>query len=409
MAEPMRDPKFPQWQKPTFSMDERERRWGRVRALMARDGVDCIVSLASSGVHDRNHADARYLTQLGDNGDLITVCFPREGPVTAITNWGGYWPAGDWIGETRQALFGQTRTLVECLRDAGLERATIAVCGLGRGVFSSVRQPDGHATHLAVKQLQEAFPEARFVGATDLMGEARYVKSAEEIEFLRRGIGIAERSLDALLATVRVGVFEPLIMANMYQAAIAAGGSMPIMYGWVSGPFGECYHRLEQPAHRYMESGDYLYVEIEGRYGGYVAQLDQSVTLGDVPAWAPEAHRIAVECFWDVVHAMQPGVTFGDLAAAARQVGSRYPDVTGSLIMHGRGVGDDGPLVLAALQPDAPIYQRPLEPNTVFIVKPYVSYRGLPDVGHVGDTVLVSETGAERLGTRPIDHYWHVD
>jgi Xaa-Pro dipeptidase len=153
MDEPLRDPQFPQWQRPTFSMTERERRWGRVRALMARDGVDAVVALANSGNLDRNNADGRYLTQLGDAGDLITVCFPREGPVTAITNWGGYWPAGDWIGETRQALFGQTRTLVECLKEAGLERATIAICGLSRGVLSSVRQPDGNATYLCVKQL----------------------------------------------------------------------------------------------------------------------------------------------------------------------------------------------------------------------------------------------------------------
>ena len=410
MDEPLRDPQFPQWQRPTFSLAERDRRWGRVRALMARDGVDCIVALANSGNLDRNNADGRYLTQLGDAGDLVTVCFPREGPVTAITNWGGHWPAGDWIGETRQALFSQTRTLVECLKAAGLERATIAICGLSRGLLSCVRQPDGNATYLGVRQLQDALPAARFVSATDLMGEARYVKSAEEIAFLRDGIAIAERCLDALLATVRVGVFEPLVMANMVQAAVAAGGSLPTMLGWVSGPFGRCYHRLEQPAHRYLEDGDYLYVEIEGRYAGYAAQLDQSVTLGAVPDFAPEAHKIAVECFWDVLHAMRPGATFGDLAAAARRVGDRYRDVTGSLIMHGRGLGDDGPLILAGLQPaDAPVYQRPLEPDTVFIVKPYITYRGLSDVGHIGDTVLVTASGAERLGTRPIDHYWHVD
>jgi Xaa-Pro dipeptidase len=234
------------------------------------------------------------------------------------------------------------------------------------------------------------------------------MKSAEEIAFLRKAITIAERSLQAMLQTVRVGVFEPLVMANMYQVTIAAGGSLPNMFGWVSGPFGHCYHRLEQPAHRYMESGDYIYVEIEGRWGGYVAQLDQSVTLGGVPAWAPEAHKIAVECFWDVVHAMRPGATFGDLKEAATKVG-RHPKATGSLIMHGRGLGDDGPLILAEIQPESPAYQLPLQENTVFIVKPYVTYDGMREVGHVGDTVLVAATGAERLGTRPIEHYWHVD
>ena len=69
------------------------------------------------------------------------------------------------------------------------------------------------------------------------------------------------------------------------------------MFGWTSGPFGAAYHRIEQPTHRQLQSGDYLTVEIEGRWGGYVAQLDQSMTFGDVPDWAADAHKAAVECF----------------------------------------------------------------------------------------------------------------
>src|SRR5205085_6022551 len=82
--EPMRDPVFTDWQLPTFSMEERERRWGRVRELMRRDGIDCIVGLNSTGTHNRNQADVRYLTQIGNNCDEVAVCFPIVGKVTAI-------------------------------------------------------------------------------------------------------------------------------------------------------------------------------------------------------------------------------------------------------------------------------------------------------------------------------------
>ena len=47
--------------------------------------------------------------------------------------------------------------------------------------------------------------------------------------------------------------------------------------------------------------------------------------------------------------------------------------------------------------------------GTGFVIKPGISYNGLGDVGHVGDTVVVTETGCERLGTRPIEQYWHFD
>src|SRR2546423_8631992 len=86
--EPIRDPVFTDWQLPTFSMEERERRWGRVRELMRRDGIDCIVGLNSTGTHNRNQADVRYLTQIGNNCDEVAVSLPIVGKVTAITNWG---------------------------------------------------------------------------------------------------------------------------------------------------------------------------------------------------------------------------------------------------------------------------------------------------------------------------------
>ena len=58
-------------------------------------------------------------------------------------------------------------------------------------------------------RLKEALPRARFVGAAAIMGEARFVKSAEEIAFLRKAVTIAERSLYAMLEVAAAGVFEP--------------------------------------------------------------------------------------------------------------------------------------------------------------------------------------------------------
>ncbi|MPZ15663.1 MAG: M24 family metallopeptidase [Chloroflexi bacterium] len=404
--EPVRDPVYTTWELPTFSMEERERRWGRVRDLMRRDGIDCIVGLNSTGTHNRNQADVRYLTQIGNNCEEVAVCFPIDGKVTAITNRGGYWPSGDWIGETMRSGRAWSASLVQCLKEAGMDRATVGVCGLTHSLYCCVRQPDGYAGYTAVTRMKDALPNARFVSASDLMGETRFVKSPEEIEFLRRGTQIAERACHAMLQTARVGVFEPLIMANMYQAEIAAGGSMPVMFGWVSGPLGRAYHRIEQPTHRLVESGDYLTVEIEGRWGGYTAQIDQSVTIGEVPSWAPEAHKAAAQCFWDIVGTLRPGATSGELQQAARRVNVNGK-AEGFLTLHGRGLGDDGPLITNQSQPE--IANLPLQEGNVFIVKPSVRYNGMSEVGHVGDSVAVTATGVQRLGTRPIDQYWHVD
>ena len=400
------DPTFADWELPSFSLAERELRWGRVRELMRRDGIDAIVGLNSTGTHNRNQADVRYLTQIGNNCDEVAVCFPIDGKVTAITNRGGYWAAGEWIGETMRSGRAWSRSLADCLKEAGMERATIGVCGLTPGLYSVVRQPDGYAGYTAVTNMQKALPDATFVSASDLMGEARFVKSAEEIEVLRHSTDLAELAWAAMIDTARVGVFEPEIMANMIQAEVAAGGSMPLMLGWYSGPFGNGYHRIEQPVHRRMQSGDFLAVEIEGRWAGYVTQIDQSITFGDVPSWAADAYAVAVECTNDIIDALKPGATFGELQAAARKV-SRHDGYEGSMTLHGRGLGDDGPLITNQSQPA--VQDIPVLEGNVFVVKPGIRYKGQGDVGHVGEAVVVTATGAARLGKRDYAAYVHVD
>ena len=73
----------PGWSNAVFSIAERDLRWKKVRTLMARDGIDLIVCMPHTGSHDRAAADARYLTQLGENSDESIVAFPIEGDVRA--------------------------------------------------------------------------------------------------------------------------------------------------------------------------------------------------------------------------------------------------------------------------------------------------------------------------------------
>ena len=63
----------PEWSNIVFTLEERDRRWKKVRDLMARDAIDLVVCLPCTNSHDRGQADARYLTQLGENSDETTV------------------------------------------------------------------------------------------------------------------------------------------------------------------------------------------------------------------------------------------------------------------------------------------------------------------------------------------------
>ena len=50
---------------PTFSLQERDRRWGLLRSEMKNAELHALVSLPNGGHWDQFGADTRYITQIG--------------------------------------------------------------------------------------------------------------------------------------------------------------------------------------------------------------------------------------------------------------------------------------------------------------------------------------------------------
>src|SRR5439155_20183515 len=199
--------------------------------------------------------------------------------------------------------------------------------------------------------LKREFPQANFVSATPILGPARWRKSEEEIAFLRQGTEVAEKTMQAVVEDARAGVPEREIFAEMLFANADADGSFQPMIGWVSGPLGNPYPRLEQPTLRSLAAGDVLALEIEGRYGGYVAQIDQTFSVGPAPADLQAGFKLTCESFDRAFAALRPGITVGELADAANVTGLGGR-ARARLTMHGRGTGDDGPPWYGAPPPE---------------------------------------------------------
>jgi Xaa-Pro aminopeptidase len=389
------------WSNAVFSLAERDRRWARVRELMRRDGIDLVVCLPCTNSHDRGQADARYLTQLGENSDETTVAFPLEGRVDAWHTRGGVWPSSSWLehGVTPAPRGTGGRTIVDWVKqNPRFERSTIGIAGLTSSMLGHVRETEGEVNWQSVDIIKRELPHANVVTATDLLGEARYVKSEEEIDFLRKGTQIAEVTLDAVVKHARAGVRERHIFAQMLFANADAGGSFQPMFGWISGPLGDTYHRVEQPSFRNLQTGDILSMEIEGRWGGYIAQIDQTFAIGPAHPDLKEGMKLTIESFERVFEAMKPGTSFGELIDAGNVSGMGGRGEA-SLTLHGRGTGDDGPLITTRITPE--MRALPVQENAVMIVKPSTRVDGKPDYGHWGEVVVVRSHGAERLGTRP--------
>jgi Xaa-Pro aminopeptidase len=191
----------------------------------------------------------------------------------------------------------------------------------------------------------------------------------------------------------------------MIAAMLADGGEVPTMLSWISGPWGRLSRRLTIATQRVMQKGDAIVNEVEARYGGYTGQQEQPLFLGPVPQDAQDLLQVQSEALQAALSVIRPGQTFQSVIDAVTRVTERSTKFAARLIMHGRGLGDDWPLIVdgQAAGASGQIQAEVIEANTVFTVKPGAapknsSYRG--ERMNWSDTVLVTETGVQRLGTR---------
>jgi Xaa-Pro dipeptidase len=391
----------PEWSNAVFPLEERDRRWAKVRRLMVRDGVDLIICLANTHNYDRAQADSRYLSQLGENGDETTLAFPVEGKVTAWLSRGGVWPGSNWIDDVRPAVRGGGGvTIAQWLHEnPPYQKAVIAIAGLTASHLSHMRSAEGEVMWGSVELLKKTFPQARFVSATPLLGESRYRKSPAEIDYIRKGTRIAEIELEALRRHARVGASERQLFAEMMYANASAGGTFPSQIGWCSGPQGKVFHRIAQPSFRKLARGDAMLLEIEGRWGGYIAQIDQTLVIEEPTPDMVEGMKMTIEAFERVRAKMAPGVRISELIAAA-SLKSRDGRIETGLGFHGRGTGNDGPLLVAFRPEPQDVLDIVIEEDCSFIIKPSARVMGVEDYSRWGDSIVVTARGAERLGTR---------
>jgi len=390
--------------RPKFTLQERDRRWTRVRELMGLQAVDVLL------VFPRwMPGDALFLAnQLG------TVVFPQQGEPALISAFGAQRVAPDtWIQDQRGATasgttavpFGQA--VGALLREQGAERQRIAVAGLAGGPYTLVRNPEGYVNYSSLIAVREALPNATFVDGTPILSEARYVKSEAEIDALRCSVEIAEASAAALVEHARPGTPAAEVYAQMLFAQTCRGAD-PAHVAWIGGPWGESKRRIVGPPPGRIEQGWLMLNEIEPAVLGYTCQIDAPVCVGPIPPEAQEMFDLGKAAFLRACELMRPGATWREVDEGTQAVaaGSRYKI---EFLLHGRGLGDEGPMFIPTDDHrESPLWNDVVRANTVFVLKPY-AYKGeraWDDPTYRfnttwGDSVVVRDGGAVRLGTRP--------
>ena len=391
---------------PRFSHAERDRRWAAVRARMAEANLDVIVCPNNTGHSTDFQANSRYLSHVGGGGDAdIAVVFPLEGDITAIaTSAAPRWPTvQDWTTDVREARRNYGRVAVARLKELGLEHGRIGITGLGE--VAGTRTPEGTISHGFWKQIREAFPDAELVDATRILTKVRYVKSDEEVATLQKSMDIVELGIEAKLAAAKVGALDWEVWAAAHYAMMKNGSEIPVHCNWISGS--NVVRTLTRPTMRTLEKGDMIINELEANWMGYRAQAVQPVFIEVVDPVHAELIKVQRDIFEAVLEQLRPGITIGEIsefseAFAKKAVPASGPaaDAYCKLTMHGRGAGDDGPIITHhARDPEHMKVQ--LQENMVFTFKPSAETPGGRHICSWGDTIRITPEGGRRMGKRP--------
>jgi Xaa-Pro dipeptidase len=285
-------------------------------------------------------------------------------------------PAGTEIAVWHEFEFDAMPVLAELLRKHGLANARIGI------ELDYLPAADFAA-------LAGRLPDVTFVAAEALLARLREIKTAEEIEIIRKLSRIADQAITQAYRAVRAGSSE-MDLAAALTRGIYEGGAEYFKLMIVATGERSVFPNVG-PTARVLSAGDVCRVEIFPMIAGYHAGVCRTAAVEAAP---PEAKRIwgnLTACKHMLLDAIRPG-------ASTRAIYEGYLAKVGELglppisfIGHGIGLGlHEDPYL-------GPTQDRPLEAGMVLGIEPLIYETGFGFGMQNKDMVLVTATGCELL------------
>lgn len=257
-----------------------------------------------------------------------------------------------------------------------------------------------------IKALESAGVRVSTDGASAML-DARKIKTQDEIECILMATRIAEAMFSTLKESLRPGVSERELLANMLHTAYNLGAEL---YNGViiqSGP--TTAPNLRSTAGRLIGPGDIVYADPYNiNWNGYTTCYYRTFSLGEPSPATRRAYERALKWLRDAVAACRPGNTTRDVAeqfpaasVAWGHLGYRNEDdATANLWGHGVGMAlYEPPLIWRGVSLEHPV---PLEENMVVAVETQ-DYDGEGQGVRVEEVVWVTREGPKILTKWPIN------
>lgn len=380
----------------------------RLRELMKRDGLDAVIATCAENVTYLSGFWA--MSQWVRRGPQAYVLQPKEGEEPCIIANSGILdlvPDQDiWVKDIRRYGYFQidvdataaldaadrlqkqlfesrsykdpVEALVAAMKEKGLERGKIGIDELG-------------ITPQCMEQLKVLLPDATFIRSFALFERVRSIKTAGEIEILRKAARITEQAIDAALAVAKAGVTERE-MLRAFNACLAQNDAAPVV-GCIG--FGTRTAMINvQPSDRALKKGDLIRFDVGGRYRHYRSDMSRGAALGEPAQKISKYYRAVEKGVLGAYDVIKPGLKVSDLFSHVVETVRRegIPHFKRSHVGHGIGVDGYDPPNISENSTDV------LEEDMVVCIEtPYyeLGFAGL----QVEDMVRVTKDGAESLMT----------
>jgi ectoine hydrolase len=380
-----------------FSRNEYAARLTKVRAEMARRGMDLLI------VNDI--ANQHYLTAYDGwsfyTPQCVLVPIEDEEPVwigRAMDAAGGKltaWMEPDnIIGFPEDLVQQQDRHPMDWVAQWIVERGW-GKRRIGIELDAYFYSPKAHA------HLTKGLPSAQWSDAGLLVNWARAVKSNAEIAYLRKAARLAEGAMRAAYDAIAPGVRECDAVASIYAAQVAgqadfAGDVTALPPTILAGENASAPHILW--GDRRFASEDTIAIELAGACRHYTAGLARTVQLGRAAKKVVQVSGAILDGMDAVLAAIRPGTTAGEVEGAWRKIIGRHGLKKESRIGYSIGIGyppDWGEHTISLRAHDRSV----LEPGNVFhaILGMWMEGWGI----EVSETVLVTDAGCETLTRFP--------
>src|SRR5262249_48103072 len=262
----------------------------------------------------------------------VSAAVPYAGPFAVI----GVKDTGTWLAtsifHTNQA--SRESRLDQLLTFAGFDsfqptdahgtylealRTALRQAGLSRTARLGV---EGRALpYGAIALIAEEFPRAQIVEIDEALDAARQIKTAREIERLRRAAHIGDighQTLAELVRTAGRSEFDMYaeIVSRMQQAV---GHEIPVSGELVTGPRTTTVNYPDGPRDRVPQPGDAALMDISQRIDGYWSDCTNTHVIGGVPATETQKKyaRASQAAFAAAADNLRPGKLASEVWAAA--------------------------------------------------------------------------------------------